>query len=85
MNALGLPEHIIEATRDHDQPRPAVDVPRSLSDVVYVANLLAGGAEEWSRAGTLNPDERPELRNPDYLALMEEIEAEYQELLSTMG
>lgn len=85
MNALGLPEHIIEATRDHDQPRPPVDVPRTLSDVVYVANLLAGGAEEWSRAGTLNSEERPELRNPDYLALMGEINAEYQELLNTMS
>lgn len=85
MNALGLPEHIIEATRDHDQPRPAVDEPRTMSDVVYVANMLAGGIEEWSRSGTLNVEDHPELENPKYLALMGEIETECQELLSAMS
>jgi HD-like signal output (HDOD) protein len=85
MNALGLPEHLIEAARDHDQPRPAVDMPRTLSDVVYVANMLAGGVEEWSRSGTLSVEDHPELQNPQYLELMGEIENEYQELVSAMS
>lgn len=45
--ALGLPESIAGAMLDHDQYRPFPETPRTLSDVVYVANLLAGGRFEW--------------------------------------
>lgn len=85
MAALGLPEHIIEAVRDHDQPRPAVASLKTLADIVYVANMLAGGLEEWSRSGTLNEEDHPELANPDYVALMGEIEEEFQELRGALG
>jgi len=47
LNALGLPEEIVAATIDHDQPRPALSTVRSLTDVVYVANILAGAHFEW--------------------------------------
>ncbi len=47
LNALGLPEEIVEATIDHDQPRAAVLNVRNLGDVVYVANILAGAHFEW--------------------------------------
>jgi HD-like signal output (HDOD) protein len=85
MVALGLPEHIIEAVRDHDQPRPPVESLKTLADVVYVANMLAGGLEEWSRSGSLNVEQHPELENPAYIALMGEIEAEYQELSGALS
>ena len=42
LKALGLPEEIISATEDHDHPRPPPLPPRSLRDIVYIANLLAG-------------------------------------------
>lgn len=42
LNSLGLPEEIIAATEDHDHPRPPPLPPRSLRDIVYIANLLAG-------------------------------------------
>lgn len=45
--ALGLSPELAEATRDHDQPRPIPEPPKTLSDVVYMANLLAGGSFEW--------------------------------------
>lgn len=45
--ALGLPENIVEATRDHDQKRTAPEVPLNLNDIVYVGNMLAGGGIEW--------------------------------------
>ena len=45
--ALGLPAEIAEAMIDHDQPRPIPDTPRTFADVVYIANLLAGGRFEW--------------------------------------
>lgn len=85
MSALGLPEHIIEAARDHDQPRPPVLNPRTLAEVVYVANLLSGGAAEWARQGAEATDDRPELQHEAYLALSEQIEAEYQELLGALS
>jgi len=45
--ALSLPESVADAMRDHDQPRPMPLPARTLSDVVYVANLMAGGKFEW--------------------------------------
>ncbi|MGB7501155.1 MAG: HDOD domain-containing protein [Azonexus sp.] len=47
LNALGLPEELILATEDHDHPRPPPLSPKTLRDVVYIANLLAGGHFEW--------------------------------------
>lgn len=47
LNALGLPEEIIEAAIDHDHVRPQPPVIRNLSDVIYVANMLSGGHIEW--------------------------------------
>lgn len=85
MAALGLPEHIVDAVRDHDQPRATVESLKSLSDVIYVANMLAGGIEEWSRTGTLLAEEHPELLNPEYIGLMGEIETEFQELSGALS
>jgi HD-like signal output (HDOD) protein len=47
LNALGMPEDITEAIREHDEPRPVPPTLRSLADIIYVANLLAGGTFEW--------------------------------------
>ncbi len=85
MNALGLPAHIIEATRDHDQPRAEVGTPRTLADIVFVANLLAGGVTEWGRQDIPEAEARPELANPLYLGLAEEIDAADAELRSALG
>lgn len=85
MNALGLPEHIIEAARDHDQPRAPVLQPKTLADVIYVANLLSGGATEWARQGAEAAEDRPELQHPPYFELAGEIDAVYQELLASLS
>ena len=45
--ALGIPETVASAIVDHDQPRPLPEPPRTLADVVYLGNLLAGGKFEW--------------------------------------
>ncbi|MFZ4534963.1 HDOD domain-containing protein [Propionivibrio sp.] len=47
LSALGMPEHIVEATIDHDQPRVAPETVRTLTDIVYVGNVLAGTHFEW--------------------------------------
>lgn len=69
LNALGLPEEIVVATEDHDHPRPAPLQPRTLRDVVYIANLLAGGHFEW-----LMQDQ------PKYILDIEPIEAAFAHL-----
>ena len=47
LNALGLPEEIVDAVADHDQPRVLPEPLRTLEDLVYVGNLLAGSHLEW--------------------------------------
>src|SRR5574343_822758 len=47
LNALGLPEEIIEATVDHDHIRQTPTTIRTLADLIYVANMLSGGHIEW--------------------------------------
>lgn len=78
--ALEVPEHIIRAIRDHDQPRPVVESPRTLADVIFVANLLADGCFEWLRKDLGDQVRRPELADSSYLELMDEIRADYQML-----
>lgn len=73
--SLGLPEDIVEATRDHDQLRPAPPSPRNLSDVVYVANILAGGHFEWMDEDVDSANRERFALGEQYLALNEEIEA----------
>ncbi|MCK6406316.1 MAG: HDOD domain-containing protein [Rhodocyclaceae bacterium] len=85
MTVLGLPEHIIAAVREHDQPRPPVGELRTLSDVIYVANMLAGGIEEWSRTGTLLAEQHPELLNEAYVACLGDIETEFQSLKGALS
>lgn len=45
--ALGLSPELADAMADHDQPRPIPAPPKNLTDVVFLANLLAGGNFEW--------------------------------------
>lgn len=82
LNAIGIPEEIVEATVDHDQLRPSPPVVRNLSDVIYIANMLAGGHFEWllqDQADT--PSDLIEL-NEKYAHLMPEIELIFNEMKS---
>jgi len=78
--ALGMPEQIIEAVRDHDQKRETIKTPRTLSDVVYLANLIAGGNVEWAQMSDSEDDPAADYQTPTYLELGEEIEAEFADL-----
>lgn len=64
LNALGLPDEIVEATIDHDHMRTTPTTIRNLADVIYVANMLSGGHFEWLM------QDQPEL--PIELASIEE-------------
>lgn len=46
LHILGLPDHITDAVRDHDQLHN-IETPCTVRDVLYFANLLAAHGEEW--------------------------------------
>lgn len=64
LNALGIPEEIVDATTDHDHIRTTPSPIRTLGEVIYVANMLAGGHFEWLM------QDKPE--RPADLAVLEE-------------
>lgn len=75
LHALQLPEHIIEAVRDHDLPREAqLEPPRKLQQVIYAANVLGGGKLEWV-------DDAAERQLGEcYTALTDQIDRRFAEL-----
>lgn len=80
LNALGMPEEIVQATIDHDQHRPALTTIRTLTDIVYVANILAGTHFEWLFQG-LDPNASdPEIIRNTFSDLLPEIEADTKEM-----
>lgn len=79
--ALKVPDTIVEAVRFHDQPRPPLlENPRTLSDVIYAANILARAELDWL-------DEEPAERvlGEQYHALAPLIEAQYAEIKADYG
>ena len=83
LGALGLPEDIVEATTDHDQPRSGPMVVRNLSDVIYVANTLAGTHVEWSGLAASDGEGEKAERTAiceGFADLLPEIEAEAKEM-----
>jgi len=75
--ALGLPEEIVEATSDHDALRPMPNPIRTLTDVVYIANMLCGGHFEWLAQEQPGASDRTEIDaiEEKYGHLRPEIEA----------
>jgi HD-like signal output (HDOD) protein len=71
LDALGLPETITEAVRDHDNLRITDREPRNLNDIVYVANVLVGSKWEWL----------PHSTTPEQLQAMEKTRQRYAYLL----
>lgn len=85
LEALGMPEEIVEAVHEHDQPRSAPTTMRNLSDIIYVANLLAGGVFEWQYLDSSSCDDLVTKLDSRYTDLLDEIdqhEAEIQGIFS---
>ena len=85
LNALGLPENIVEAAIDHDQPRPVPEVIRTLADTVYVANVLAGARFEWLLQDLNTEAANPKLIHELYGEQSPAIEAATMEMLSVFA
>ena len=84
LNALGLPEEVVNAAADHDQPRTeSPKTLRTLGDAVYLANLLAGAHFEWT--GLERQVETTDLLEARYAPLREAINAETQALLAALN
>lgn len=85
LNALGMPEEIVTSTIDHDRVRPAPDSIRTLSDVVYIANMLSGGHFEWLMQDQPDlPDEMAQL-NQKFAHLRPQISELTAEIQRCMG
>lgn len=80
LNALGLPEEIVIATEDHDRLRPPPPSLRTLGDIVYVANMLAGGHFEWTMQGNPMDPEALNVLEDTYAGLKPEIEAQLADM-----
>ncbi len=80
LNALGLPEAIVEASVDHDQPRPIPDPIRTLTDIIYIANVLTGARFEWLLQDLDMEAGNPKLIREAFGELLPQIEAEANEM-----
>lgn len=86
LHALGLPDRIVDAVRDHDQPRAAAEAPCTLRDVLYFANLLAGGSFESLNGSDSVPEPEGVARDRErYTDLLEEAEEDIRELRAALG
>ncbi len=85
LQTLGLPEEIIQAAVDHDHPRAAPEIPKTLSDVVYLGNVLTGAHYAWMRQDFDPQDEAFRAVHKSFSALLPEIEAGAREMLSVLG
>lgn len=80
LHILGLPASIVDAVREHGRLKN-IQTPCSVRDVLYFANLLAGGPQDWL-AYDLAPEELA-LMNADrerYADLLSEAEEDVREL-----
>ena len=85
LHALGFAEDVVNAIADHDRLRasPAKGL-RSLGDVVYVANALAGAHFEWTGLDLSAPTLADLGLEERYGELRPAIESEAQALLATL-
>lgn len=85
LDALGIPQEIVDATIDHDHPRTLPMTIRTLSDLVYVANMLAGGHYEWLMQDEEAMKEDIEGLQKQYAEYLPAIEEFTQEMLATFA
>lgn len=85
LNALGVPERIVLAIRDHDQPRAHLSVHTDLADIVYVANILAGGISEWGFKDMDMADRDRGALSDEYRELIPEIRAHAEAVRSAFA
>ncbi|RDE49103.1 MAG: HDOD domain-containing protein [Candidatus Accumulibacter meliphilus] len=85
LDALGMPEEIVNATIDHDQPRPAPETIQTLAEIVYIGNILAGTHFEWLHQD-VNPNaEEVEVFRKRFADLLPEIDRDAEQMQTIFG
>jgi len=85
LDALGLPEEIVNAAVDHDQKRTLPETIRTLADIVFVGNILAGSHLEWFQQGAdFETGIYAEVRQR-FSDLLPQIESDTQEMLAAFA
>lgn len=80
LHSLGVPAVLIDAMRDHEQPRIAPVTLRTLSDVVFIANVLAGGATQLYGDPVCHVSQRPGPARERFAELLPDIDREFAAL-----
>ena len=74
LETLGVPDEIIMAIREHDVPRPNKIRIKTLSDIIYVANILAGSVFELGYIDDIVIEQKILELTQEYEDLTEEID-----------
>jgi HD-like signal output (HDOD) protein len=85
LETLGVPEEIIIAIREHDVPRPAKFGIKTLSDIIYVANILAGSEFELGYMDDIAIEQQISEYTRKYEELTEEIDQYEHELRASFS
>ncbi len=82
--ALGVPERIASALQDHDCIQN-IETPNSLHDLLYFANLLASGDDDW-KLGNDTPEQQAlrEIDRSRYAPLVAEAEEDINALRASL-
>jgi len=88
LSAMGLPESVLEAVRDHETEREITAI-NNLSNVLYIANKIANRTSSWRDAeldGEVDTAMLEALFDADTLAeIVEESEEEVHSLKAALG
>lgn len=86
LNGFGLPEYVVDAAIDHHQPRAEMPVTvRTLSDIVYVGNMLAGAQAQWLDQDADSVPEGLATLQDTFAAILPVIETETKEMLAAFS
>ena len=80
LSSLGMAEYIVNSTVDHDQPKVVPEVPRTLDEIVFVGNILAGGHADWSGEESAVCAQMAATANGYFADLLPDIETDTQEM-----
>jgi HD-like signal output (HDOD) protein len=83
LETLGLPQEIAQASAEHDHSRALPGPPKTLEDIVYIANLLAGGYHAWLDRDAATEEARS--FREKYAELLPEIESVAKEMRGVLG
>lgn len=83
LETLGVPEEIVLATREHDVPRSNKITVKTLSDIIYVANILSGSAFELECMDDVDIQQKTDEITGEYEGLTDEID-QYETELRTI-